>query len=151
MPFLMPAPAPNRRRTPKMGMQLSNKLHVIHTEPDNQEIGKVKPDKIYKNYTEYAVAMRNGVKPINSIYENHANVQDSFRKYRIKKLKIMHPISEAQSRWFIDIFEEYDFLLDIEKKRKIAALHISSPVNVSRWNNENDWYIHEKWDGSGGR
>lgn len=78
----------------------------------------------------------------NKIYVDHAKVQDSFRKYRIKKLKIMHPVSENQSRWFIDIFEEYEFLLDYEKKKKIAALRISGPVAVSKWNNENDWYTH---------
>ena len=84
----------------------------------------------------------------NKIYVDHENVQDSFRKYRIKKLKIMHPVSQAQCRWFIDIFEEYDFLLDVEKKKKIAALRISDPVAVSKWNNDNDWYTHSTEDSS---
>ena len=133
MPFLMPS---NRRRTPKIGMQFSHKLQVIGAEPDNKA-DKLKPDKIHKH-----VDNSLHIHQINAKYINHANVQDSFRKYRINKLKLKTPISHSQSRWFIDIFDEYDFLLDIEKKRRIAALRISGPVNVSQWNNDNDWYTH---------
>ena len=78
------------------------------------------------------------------IYIDTENLYEELKKkhvrYKIKQNKILRPV--MLSRWFIDFFEEIEYIefnLVEEKKRKILKLRIREPVESSQWNDENEW------------
>jgi len=77
------------------------------------------------------------------LYIDTENLYEELKKkhlrHKIKQNKILRPV--MLSRWFIDFFEEVDYLLAEQKKRRISMLRIREPVTYSEWNDENDWCL----------
>ena len=77
------------------------------------------------------------------IYIDTENLYTELKKkhirHKIRQNKIRRPV--MRSRWFIDFFEEVDYLLGEQRKSRMSMLRIRNPVELSEWNDDYDWCL----------